>query len=115
MEETVRLPRRRGKVLSGRGEKEETVEKHPVTPGPLIPARELYGDILLVHNKPAEALAAYQATMKKEPNRLRTLAGAARAAAKAGDQAAAQKYTAEIKKLIDPQSPRRNVLLSGAQ
>jgi tetratricopeptide (TPR) repeat protein len=96
-------------------DKEETVEKHPVTPGPLIPARELYGDILMVHNKPAEALAAYEATLKKEPNRLRTLAGAARAAAKAGNRAAAQKYAAEVRQLIDAQSPRRDLLLSGLQ
>src|SRR5688572_1214399 len=61
-------------------DKEATVEKHPVTPGPLIPASELYGDILMVHGKPAEALVVYEKTLKHEPNRLRTLIGAARAA-----------------------------------
>ena len=73
-------------------DKEETVEKHPVTPGPLIPARELYGDILMVHGKPAEALVAYEQTMKKEPNRLRTLIGAAKAAKAAGKEDVAKKY-----------------------
>ncbi len=92
-------------------DKEETVEKHPVTPGPLIPARELQGDILMVHKKPAEALAAYEATLKKEPNRLRTLAGAARAAGAAGRAEVAAKYQAEVKKLVDPASPRARKLL----
>ncbi len=90
---------------------EETVEKHPVTPGPLIPARELLGDILMVHGKPAEALAAYEQTMKKEPNRLRTLAGAAAAASQAGKQDVAMKYRTAIRKLIDPASPRARLLL----
>ena len=92
-------------------DKEETVEKHPVTPGPLIPARELLGDILMVHGKHAEALAAYEQTMKKEPNRLRTLAGAVAAADKSGQRDAAVKYRAQIKKLIDPASPRARMLL----
>ena len=77
-------------------DKEETVEKHPVTPGPLIPARELYGDILMLHGKPAEALAAYEQTMKKEPNRLRTLVGAAKAAKAAGKEDVAKKYSDAI-------------------
>jgi tetratricopeptide (TPR) repeat protein len=67
---------------------EETVEKHPVTPGPLLPARELLGDLLLAHNKPAEALAAYRATLRREPRRARTLFGAARAAQLAGEREA---------------------------
>ena len=93
-------------------DKEETVEKHPVTPGPLIPARELLGDILMVHGKHAEALAAYEQTLKKEPNRLRTLVGAAAAAGKSGQKDTAAKYRAQIKKLIDPASPRAKSLLS---
>jgi tetratricopeptide (TPR) repeat protein len=100
------------KLAADAAEKEETVEKHPVTPGPLIPARELLADILMVHKKPAEALAAYEATLKKEPNRLRTLAGAVRAAKAAGKADIAEKYTAEVKKLIDPASPRATKLLS---
>jgi tetratricopeptide (TPR) repeat protein len=92
-------------------DKEEIVEKHPVTPGPLIPARELQGDILMLHKQPAEALAAYEATLKKEPNRLRTLAGAARAARAAGRADVAAKYQGEVRKLIDPASPRAAKLM----
>jgi tetratricopeptide (TPR) repeat protein len=87
-------------------EKEETVEKHPVTPGPLIPARELLGDILMVHGKPAEALAAYEETLKKEPNRLRTTARAAKAAKAAGKLPEAEKYYRDLVKLIAPDSKR---------
>ena len=83
---------------------EDEVEKHPVTPGPLIPARELYGDILFAHGQPSAALAAYEATMQREPNRLRTLHGAARAAARAGDAAKAAKYYAAIVELVHPES-----------
>jgi tetratricopeptide (TPR) repeat protein len=73
-------------------ELEETVEKHPVTPGPLLPARELLGDLLLELRRPAEARQAYEATLRREPNRARALFGAARAAELAGDGAAARRH-----------------------
>jgi tetratricopeptide (TPR) repeat protein len=85
---------------------EERVEKHPVTPGPLIPARELLGDILMVRKQPAEALAAYEATLKREPNRTRTLLGAARAAAAAGRNDAARTYYRNVIDVMDPKSMR---------
>jgi hypothetical protein len=87
-------------------DKEERVEKHPVTPGPLIPARELLGDLLLVHNRPADALGAYEATLKREPNRTRTLAGAARAAKAAKNAAAAAAHYRSVIEIMDPQSTR---------
>jgi hypothetical protein len=58
---------------------EERVEKHPVTPGPLIPARELQGDLLLELGRSDEALQAYQQTLEREPNRARTEAAIRRA------------------------------------
>lgn len=73
-------------------EAEDKTEKHPVTPGPIIPARELLGDMLMLANKPADALAAYEHSMQVEPNRFRGLAGAARAAEAAGDRAKAKQY-----------------------
>jgi hypothetical protein len=85
---------------------EEKVEKHPVTPGPLIPTRELLGDILLLHRQPAEALAAYEQTLKREPNRARTLHGAARAARLAGQEQLSRKYFEDLLKLLDPASKR---------
>ena len=62
------------KAMSAAADAEDKTEKHPVIPGPLAPARELHGA-----NK--EALAAFEATMAKEPNRFNGLAGAAQAAA----------------------------------
>ena len=71
---------------------EGSVEKHPVTPGPLLPARELEADLLLELGRPADALVAYQATLEVEPRRARALAGAARAAMAAGDLDAAERH-----------------------
>jgi predicted Zn-dependent protease len=73
---------------------EETVAKHPVTPGPLLPARELLADMLLDQRRAAEAQAEYERTMLNEPRRLRSMFGAARAAERAGDMAAARKHWA---------------------
>lgn len=78
---------------------EATFEKHPVTPGPLLPARELLGDLLLELGRPAEALAAYRQTLEREPNRARTLYGAARAA-EAVDAAAARGYYQQLLELM---------------
>jgi cytochrome c-type biogenesis protein CcmH/NrfG len=71
---------------------EGKTEKHPVTPGPIIPARELLGDMLMQAGKHKEALAAYEHSMRVEPNRFRGFAGAARAAELAGDKAKAKDY-----------------------
>jgi tetratricopeptide (TPR) repeat protein len=87
-------------------DKEERVEKHPVTPGPLIPARELLGDILMVSNRPADALVAYEATLQREPNRTRTLLGAARAAKAVGKNDVAARHYRSIISIMDPQSVR---------
>ena len=78
---------------------EDATEKSAVTPGPLAPARELLGDMLMDLNRPAEALAEYRATLTREPNRFRTLYGAMRAASASGGQQAASQYLAELKQL----------------
>jgi hypothetical protein len=71
---------------------EDQTEKHAVTPGPLMPARELLGDMLLELGRPAEALPQYEASIAKEPNRFRGLYGAGLAAERAGDHARARAY-----------------------
>ena len=80
--------------------REDLTEKNAVTPGPLAPARELLGDMLLELKRPREALVEYRATLKKEPNRFRSLYGAMRAAKLAGDKKAAQQYRAELRRLV---------------
>ena len=77
--------------MSAAADAEDKTEKHPVTPGVPTPARELYGVMLLDRGKPTEALVAFEATLKKEPNRLRAYVGAAKAAEKSGDAAKAKK------------------------
>jgi len=75
--------------LRAAADREDKTDKSAVSPGPLAPARELLGDMLLDANQAAAALVAFEQTMAKEPNRFRSLSGAARAAGKAGDQAKA--------------------------
>ncbi len=70
-------------------EAEEVTDKHQVTPGELLPARELEADMLLAAGRYTQAREAYRATLVREPGRARSLFGAARAAELAGDKAAA--------------------------
>ena len=59
---------------------DDGAEKHPVTPGALLPAREQLADMLLELDRPAEALAQYEASLQRAPGRLSGLIGAVRAA-----------------------------------
>jgi hypothetical protein len=77
-------------------ELEDATEKSAVTPGPLAPARELLGDMLLEMKQPAPALEQFEATLTKEPGRFRALYGAARAARLSGSRNASQKYFGEL-------------------
>ena len=85
------------KLASKAAEDEDAVDKHPVTPGEVIPARELYADMLLELMKYPEALKQYQAVLKGSPNRLNALLGAAFSAEKAGDGKLAAEYKAIAK------------------
>jgi tetratricopeptide (TPR) repeat protein len=78
------------KAMSAAADAEDKTEKAPVTPGPLAPARELYGVMLLERGMAREALAAFEATKAKEPNRYHGYAGAAQAAEKIGDKVKAK-------------------------
>jgi hypothetical protein len=79
-------------------DREDATDKHPVTPGPLAPARELLGEILIEVGRPAEALAEFERSQQKEPNRLRGYYGAARAAELAGrGDVARANYTKLVK------------------
>lgn len=71
---------------------EDKTEKHPVTPGEVLPARELLADLLMQMNKPADALAMYEASLKKHPNRFNSLYGAAVAADRSGKKDLAKNY-----------------------
>ena len=73
------------KLMREGADMEDASEKHPVTPGHVLPARELLGEMLLELKQPALALKEFEASHKVEPNRFRGLYGAARAAAQSGD------------------------------
>lgn len=75
------------------------MEKHPVTPGSIVPLRELLGDLLLEVGQPAAALAEYQRSLVSAPNRYRSLYGAAKAADAAGDRATAKGYFQQLAQL----------------
>ena len=76
--------------------REDRQEKHIVTPGRILPARELLGDMLLELGQPAAALAEYEASFLRDPNRFRGIYGAARAADAAGDRAKATSYSRKL-------------------
>jgi tetratricopeptide (TPR) repeat protein len=82
--------------------REDATEKSAVSPGPLAPARELLADMLLELGRPADALAEYQVALTREPNRYRSVYGASRAAAAAGDLAAQAKYSQQLASLTKP-------------
>ena len=71
-------------------------EKHIVTPGRILPARELLGEMLLGLKHPAEALKEFEASHKREPERFRGYYGAAQAAEQSGDKAKAKLYYARL-------------------
>ena len=84
------------KLLTDAAERDEAVGKHPVTPGAILPPRELLADLLLELGRPAEALREYEAALRSAPNRFNGLYGAARAAAAAGDAARALELYAQL-------------------
>ena len=84
------------RLMRAAADLDDATEKHPVTPGSILPAREQLGELLLDLGRPGEALAEYEASLKRSPRRLAGLHGAARAAKLAGDRSKAGRYYAEL-------------------
>jgi tetratricopeptide (TPR) repeat protein len=91
---------------------EDGTEKHPVTPGEVVPARELLGDLLLAIHEPVQALQAYEADLKKHPNRFNGLYGAGVAAEKAGNLEKAKQYYAQLNAMAAPVNSKRPELIA---
>jgi hypothetical protein len=89
------------RTLTAAAALEDTTDKSAITPGPLAPAHELLGEMLLDANQPANALKAFEASLKKEPNRFRSVYGAGRAAESAGDRAKARSYYSQLVKICE--------------
>ena len=101
--------------MKSAAELEDGTEKSAVTPGPLVPARELLAEMLLQMNEPAQALAQFAATLAKEPRRFRSLYGAAHAAQLSGRGEASQKYFRELLQVCTRADPPGRPELKEAQ
>jgi tetratricopeptide (TPR) repeat protein len=86
---------------------EATMDKHPVTPSSVLPARELLADLLLELNQPDAALTEYKEMLRTDPNRFRSILGEARAAKQSGDAAAAHDAYQKLVALSKPTGPER--------
>lgn len=84
------------RILRAAAELDDSTEKHPVTPGSIMPAREQLGELLLEFRRPAEALVEFEAALHRAPNRLVALYGAARAAHLSGDRRKARLHYAQM-------------------
>jgi tetratricopeptide (TPR) repeat protein len=84
------------KLMHASAELEAKSEKCAVSPGRLVPAHELLGDMLLESGRPAEALAAYEQSQVRDPNRFRSLYGAGQAAAQSGNRDKARYYFSRL-------------------
>ncbi len=96
-------------------ELEGTVQKHPITPGALLPPFEALGDLLFDLDRPAEALGAYEEGLEIWPQRYRSLLGAARAAEASGQESRAREHLAALLEVVDPASDRPGVEAARAQ
>lgn len=102
------------KLMREAADLEDKNEKHIVTPGRILPARELLGDMLLEAGQPALALEAYEASQHREPNRFRGYYGAARAAEAAGDRDKATAYYGKLLALAKNADTQRPELARAA-
>jgi tetratricopeptide (TPR) repeat protein len=85
-------PEEAERLLRGAADADDALGKHPVSPGSLLPARELLGDLLLERGNAREALAEYEACLKLNPGRLNSLYGAGSAAERAGEKDVARRH-----------------------
>ena len=93
-------------LMTTAADMEDRTEKSPVTPGEVIPAKELLADMLLQLNKPAEALEAYESDLRKHPNRFNGLYGAALAGEKINNIEKAKYYYGQLTAIAN--SPAAN-------
>ena len=83
-------------LLRAAADLDDATDKHPVTPGALLPAREQLADLLLELKQPAAALQEFEVSFRSTPNRFNGLYGAVRAASLAGNKKAARLYYGKL-------------------
>jgi tetratricopeptide (TPR) repeat protein len=105
-------------LMQSAADLEDSTDKHPVTPAPIQPARELLGEMLLELGDPVQALKEFEISHRVEPNRFRGLYGAAKAAQESGDREKARLYYAKLISLCEhadadrPELKEANTFLS---
>jgi tetratricopeptide (TPR) repeat protein len=95
------------KLMRSAADLEDTTEKHPVTPGAILPARELLGELLLELREPRQALKEFEASLLVSPNRFNGLYGAAKAAELSGDRQKAATFYAKLTALAEQSDGQR--------
>ncbi|HEY5748626.1 MAG TPA: hypothetical protein VIU12_21295 [Chryseolinea sp.] len=99
-------------LMTAAADMEDQTEKHPVSPGEIVPARELLGDLFMAMNEPAKALEAYEADLTRHPGRFNGLYGAAQAAEKLKDRKKATEYYLQLKNLTKDSNCSRPEILT---
>ncbi|HET9824847.1 MAG TPA: hypothetical protein VFP87_05905 [Chitinophagaceae bacterium] len=94
-------------LMKSAADMEDAMAKHPVTPGEVVPARELFGEMLLETDKPALALASFETDLETRPNRFNALYGAAMSAESAGNKGKATTYFKKLLQMCDSKNCRR--------
>ncbi len=106
-------------LMRAAAELDDATDKHPVTPGAILPAREQLGELLLELKQPMEALQHFETSLRSAPNRFNGVYGAARAAKLASDQKKAKTYYAKLMELsrhadsIRPEIDEAKAFLAG--
>ncbi|HSR17737.1 MAG TPA: hypothetical protein VLM39_06545, partial [Ignavibacteriaceae bacterium] len=95
-------------------ELEDKTEKNPVTPGSLLPAREMLGDLYMELNRPKDALKQYELSLKNNPNRFNSLYGAGKSAELTGNMQKARFYYTAVLKLGKSAEVKREQIVHAA-
>jgi tetratricopeptide (TPR) repeat protein len=107
------------RLMRAAAELDDATEKHPVTPGAILPAREQLGELRLEMRQPTAALQEFETSLRSAPNRFNGLYGAARAAKLAADQKRAKTYYTKLVELcrqadsIRPEIEEAKAFLAG--
>ena len=98
------------RLMGSAADMEGSSEKAAVSPGRILPARELLGDMLLESGRPGDALTAYESSLVNDPKRLRSYNGAAQAALGIGNASKAQDYFSRMVEMADANSHRPELI-----
>ncbi|HEU4855188.1 MAG TPA: hypothetical protein VFS89_07880, partial [Nitrosospira sp.] len=99
------------RLMREAAEADEASDKHPVTPGNVAASRELLGEMLLELDRPAPAFAEFERSLKRDPNRFRSVYGAARAAEASGNRKQARDYYTRFRLLAADHDTKRPELV----